>query len=232
MTEEFDVVVIGSGFGGSVAALRLAEKNYRVLVIEAGARFEDHQFAKNSFDLKRFLFFPKIGLLGIQRIDFLRNVLVMSGAGVGGGSLVYANTLYRPPSEFFETGSWAGITDWQSALKPYYDQAEKMLGVNLNPVVTPSDMALKKVANRMGFGSSYRQAPLGVFFGDSGKTQEDPYFGGVGPARTGCTTSLDAARSGPSSVMCRSSSKPSFRPYTQPCSVTTWPPFGFLTDKS
>ena len=105
MQQDFDVAIIGSGFGGSVAALRLSEKGYRVLVIEAGARFEDEDFAKNSFDLKKFLFFPRLGLKGIQRIDFLRNVLVMSGAGVGGGSLVYANTLYRPPKRFFKTGT-------------------------------------------------------------------------------------------------------------------------------
>ena len=102
---EYDVVIIGSGFGGSVAALRLTEKGYRVCVLEAGARFEDKDFAKNSFQLKKFLFFPRLGLKGIQRIDLLRNVMVMSGAGVGGGSLVYANTLYRPPVEFFKTGS-------------------------------------------------------------------------------------------------------------------------------
>ncbi|MFM7014382.1 MAG: FAD-dependent oxidoreductase, partial [Actinomycetota bacterium] len=104
---EYDVAIIGSGFGGSVAALRLSEKGYKVLVIEAGARFEDQDFAKNSFELKKFLYFPKLGLKGIQRIDLLRNVLVMSGAGVGGGSLVYANTLYRPPAKFFQSGSWA-----------------------------------------------------------------------------------------------------------------------------
>ncbi|MEY4989142.1 MAG: hypothetical protein RI933_775 [Actinomycetota bacterium] len=117
----FDVAVIGSGFGGSVAALRLVEKGYRVLVIEAGARFEEHEFAKNSFDLKRFLFFPKLGLTGIQRIDLLKNVLVLSGAGVGGGSLVYANTLYRPPKTFYQTGSWSKIANWESLLEPYYD---------------------------------------------------------------------------------------------------------------
>jgi cholesterol oxidase len=119
---EFDVAIIGSGFGGSIAALRLVEKGYKVLVIEAGRRYADHEFAKTSFDLKKFLFFPRLGLRGIQRIDFLKNVMVMSGAGVGGGSLVYANTLYRPPAEFFTTGSWAGIADWQKTLSPYFDR--------------------------------------------------------------------------------------------------------------
>ena len=184
---EFDVAIIGSGFGGSIAALRLVEKGYRVLVIEAGRRYTDHEFAKTSFNLKKFLYFPRLGLRGIQRIDFLKNVMVMSGAGVGGGSLVYANTLYRPPAEFFTTGSWAGITDWQKTLSPYFDQAERMLGVEVNPFFSPSDAAVKKVAERMGRGDTFRMTPLGVHVGEAGKTVEDPYFGGVGPARTGCT---------------------------------------------
>ena len=177
----------GSGFGGSVAALRLVEKGYRVLVVEAGRRYADHEFAKTSFDLKKFLFFPRLGLRGIQRIDFLKNVMVMSGAGVGGGSLVYANTLYRPPAQFFNTGSWAGIADWQQLLAPYFDQAERMLGVETNPFFSPSDAAVKKVAERMGKGDSFKMTPLGVHFGQPGVNVADPYFGGVGPERTGCT---------------------------------------------
>jgi cholesterol oxidase len=186
LPEDFDVAVIGSGFGGSVAALRLSEKGYKVLVIESGARFEDNDFAKSSFDLKKFLFFPKLGLKGIQRIDLLKNVLVMSGAGVGGGSLVYANTLYRPPARFFTTGSWSDMADWQKLLEPYYDQAERMLGVETNRYLSPADQALKKVSDRLGFGSTFQMAPLGIHFGEEGKTVEDPYFGGKGPARTGC----------------------------------------------
>ena len=189
VSQDFDVAVIGSGFGGSVAALRLTEKGYRVLVIEAGARFEDKDFAKSSFDLKRFLFFPKLGMLGIQRIDLLKNVLVMSGAGVGGGSLVYANTLYRPPAEFFNTGSWAQIADWQTLLSPYYAIAEKMLGVQVNPFFSPADLVLKKVAKSRGVEDSFRMAPLGIYFGDEGKAGKevrDPYFDGNGPRRTGC----------------------------------------------
>ncbi|MFM1785843.1 MAG: hypothetical protein RLZZ108_867, partial [Actinomycetota bacterium] len=153
---DYDVVIIGSGFGGSVAALRLTEKGYRVCVLEAGARFEDHEFAKNSWELKKFLFFPRLGLKGIQRIDFLRNVMVMSGAGVGGGSLVYANTLYRPPASFFNTGSWAGIADWQKLLDPYFTQAEKMLGVVTNPFFSPSDDALSRLAQRRGKADTFR----------------------------------------------------------------------------
>ncbi|MEN9749730.1 MAG: hypothetical protein RL149_808, partial [Actinomycetota bacterium] len=188
---DYDVAIIGSGFGGSVAALRLTEKGYRVLVIEAGSRFRDEDFARTSFDLKRFLFFPKLGLRGIQRIDLLRNVMVMSGAGVGGGSLVYANTLYRPPQSFFETGSWAKLADWQKVLAPYYNQAERMLGVETNPFESNSDRAVKKVADRMGFGGTFRLTPLGIFFGTKrrlapGTASVDPYFGGKGPARISC----------------------------------------------
>ena len=189
-TSDFDVVIIGSGFGGSVAALRLTQKGYRVLVLEAGARFEDHQFAKNSFDLKRFLFFPRLGMLGIQRIDFLKNVLVMSGAGVGGGSLVYANTLYRPPAQFYKTGSWVGLEDWESVLTPHFAEAERMLGVQQNPFFSAADLMVKRSAERMGFGDTFRMAPLGVKFAAEGETpgQEvgDPYFAGEGPARRNC----------------------------------------------
>lgn len=185
--DDFDVAVIGSGFGGSVAALRLSEKGYKVLVIESGARFEDQDFAKNSFDLKKFLFFPKLGLKGIQRIDLLKNVLVMSGAGVGGGSLVYANTLYRPPQKFFTTGSWKDIANWQTLLEPYYDQAERMLGVETNKFYSPADEALKKASDALGFGDTFQMAPLGIYFGEPGKEVSDPYFGGAGPKRTGCT---------------------------------------------
>lgn len=188
---DYDVAIIGSGFGGSIAALRLTEKGYRVLVIEAGSRYRDEDFAKNSFDLKRFLYFPRLGLRGIQRIDFLRNVMVMSGAGVGGGSLVYANTLYRPPASFFKTGSWAKVADWQTLLDPYFNQAERMLGVEINPFESNSDRAIKKVADRMGFANTYRMTPLGIFFGAKKKLAEgthveDPYFGGKGPSRTSC----------------------------------------------
>ena len=188
MAVDYDVVVIGSGFGGSVAALRLTEKGYRVLVVEAGARFADDDFAKTSWNLKKFLYFPKIGLRGIQRIDLLKNVMVMSGAGVGGGSLVYANTLYRPSETFFKTGPWAKIADWQKLLEPYYRQAEKMLGVVTNPFESPSDVAIRAVGERLGFGDTYQLTPVGVYFGQgSGVESPDPFFGGVGPARNGCT---------------------------------------------
>jgi cholesterol oxidase len=186
----YDVVVVGSGFGGSVAALRLTEKGYRVLVLEAGARFEDHEFAKNSFDLKRFLFFPKLGMLGIQRIDLLKNVLVMSGAGVGGGSLVYANTLYRPPKSFYESGSWVGLEDWEKVLAPHFDTAEKMLGVTENRFHSDADKVLLQIAKKRDLEKSFRYTPVGVYFGDAGVEPgtevADPYFSGLGPNRKTC----------------------------------------------
>ncbi|MFD4537362.1 GMC oxidoreductase [Kitasatospora sp. NPDC058397] len=194
---DYDVVVVGSGFGGSVAALRLTEKGYRVAVLEAGRRFERDELPRNSWDLPNYLWAPKLGLYGIQRIHLLANVLILAGAGVGGGSLNYANTLYVPPKAFFEDRQWRHITDWQEELAPFYDQAQRMLGVRLNPTVTPSDVHLKAAAEQMGVGDTFHMAPVGVFFGDGqdaggragaapGDEVADPYFGGAGPARKAC----------------------------------------------
>lgn len=186
--EHWDVVVVGSGFGGAVAALRLVEKGYRVLVLEAGARFADEDFARTSIDLRRYLFRPEIGCYGIQRIDTLDNAMILSGAGVGGGSLVYANTLYEPLEEFYDDPQWAHITDWRAELAPYYDQARRMLGVVTNPTHTPADEVMRQVAEEMGVGSTFRYAPVGVHFGEAaGRSATDPYFGGAGPERRGCT---------------------------------------------
>lgn len=184
---DFDVVVIGSGFGGSVAALRLTEKGYRVAVLEAGKRFADDQLPKTSWDLRNFLWAPQLGCYGIQRIHLLRDCLILAGAGVGGGSLNYANTLYRPLRPFYEDPQWAHITDWEAELAPHYDQATKMLGVVTNPTETPSDAVMKDVATEMGVGESYHHTPVGVYYGESGRTAADPFFGGAGPERTGCT---------------------------------------------
>ena len=184
---DFDVTVIGSGFGGSVAALRLTEKGYRVAVLEAGRRFTEKDFPKTSWRLSRFLFIPRLGLRGIQRIHALPDVLVLAGAGVGGGSLVYANTLYQPPDSYFEDIQWRHITDWKSELLPWYDQASRMLGVAKNPYFSPSDQAMRDVAEEMGVGHTFKMAPLGVHFGNGpGVIEKDPYFGGVGPDRHGC----------------------------------------------
>jgi cholesterol oxidase len=184
---QFDVVIIGSGFGGSVSAMRLVEKGYDVAVLEAGRRFADKDFPKTSWRINKFLYFPKLGLRGIQRIHALPDVLVLCGAGVGGGSLVYANTLYVPPTSYFEDKQWASITNWQDELSPWYDQAKRMLGVETNPFFSPSDQAMKDVATEMGVGQTFKLAPLGIYFGNGeGVNAADPYFGGVGFERTGC----------------------------------------------
>jgi cholesterol oxidase len=175
-----------------VTALRLTEKGYRVGVLEAGRRFADDDFAKTNWDVKNFYWAPRLRCFGIQRIRVLKNVVVLAGAGVGGGSLVYANTLYEPQTDaFFKDRQWADIADWKQELTPHYDQAKRMLGVTLNPTVTAADEVLKKVATKMGVGDSYHAAPVGVFFGRDGAKEpgtlvEDPFFGGVGPARNGC----------------------------------------------
>lgn len=183
---DYDVIVIGSGFGGSVAALRAAEKGYRVAVIEAGRRFTNDTLPETSWDLKDFLWAPAIGWMGIQKITALTNVVCLSGAGVGGGSLIYANTLYTPLDDFFADAQWAHITDWKAELAPYYEQASRMLGVVENPTETAADVEMRAVAEEMGVGHTYRHTPVGVFFGEPGKTVDDPYFGGAGPRRTGC----------------------------------------------
>ena len=191
MKPDYDVVIIGSGFGGSVTALRLTEKGYRVGVLEAGRRFADDEFAKTSWNLRKFLWAPRLGMYGIQRIHLLRNVMILAGAGVGGGSLNYANTLYVPPEPFFADPQWKHITDWRGELMPHYDQAQRMLGVVKNPTFTDADRIVKEVADDMGVGDTFVPTPVGVFFGPDGtktpgKTVPDPYFGGAGPARTGC----------------------------------------------
>ena len=185
---QFDVVVIGSGFGGSVTALRLREKGYSVAVLEAGKRFADKDFPKTSWRVNKFLFAPQFGCYGIQRIHFLPDVLVLAGAGVGGGSLVYANTLYQPGDKYFQDPQWAQITDWKRELEPWYDQARRMLGVEENPYFSPSDAAMKVAAEKMGVADTFKMAPLGIYFGKGeGKPASDPYFGGKGPDRVGCT---------------------------------------------
>lgn len=191
MKPDYDVLVIGSGFGGSVTALRLTEKGYRVGVLEAGRRYADDEFAKTSWNLRKFLWAPRLGMYGIQRIHLLRNVMILAGAGVGGGSLNYANTLYVPPEPFFNDPQWRNITDWRAELMPHYDQAQRMLGVVQNPTFTDADRIVKEVAADMGVEDTFVPTPVGVFFGPDdtkapGRTVPDPYFGGAGPERTGC----------------------------------------------
>ena len=186
-TYDYDVVIVGSGFGGSVAALRLSEKGYRVHVIESGRRFADEDFAKTSWDLSRYLWAPRLKCFGVQRIHRLPNVVLLAGAGVGGGSLNYANTLYVPPPAFFQDKQWAHIADWQAELAPHYETASRMLGVVTNPCNGPVEQIMQQTANDLGVGETFRKTPVGVFFGKPGQRVADPYFGGTGPERTGCT---------------------------------------------
>src|SRR3954466_9561331 len=187
---DFDVLVVGSGFGGSVTALRLTEKGYRVGVVEAGPRFEDQDFSSGTLDVKSYLWAPALGMYGIQRIDAVRDTMIVAGAGVGGGSLVYANTLYEPLPAFYRDPQWAHITDWKDELAPFYDQAKRMLGVVENPLRTPADDVMEKVAHDMGVADTFHPTPVGVFFGgperEQGEEVADPYFGGAGPDRKTC----------------------------------------------
>jgi cholesterol oxidase len=179
--------VVGSGFGGSTAALRLTEKGYRVAVLESGRRFDETTFPKTSWRLRSFFWAPRIGLLGIQKLSLLRNVMVLSGVGVGGGSLVYGNTLYEPFPSFFNDARWSHITDWRAELTPFYDQAKRMLGVVPNPTMTAADDVIRAVAEEMGVAETFVPTQVGVYFGEPGVEVRDPFFGGAGPARKGCT---------------------------------------------
>jgi cholesterol oxidase len=182
-----DFLIVGSGFGGAVSALRLAEKGYRVVVLEAGRRWRAEDFPRTNWLLHKFLWAPALGFYGIQRLTWLKEVLALSGAGVGGGSLVYANTLLVPPPVFFEAPRWARLDRWEEKLRPHYETALRMLGAAPATFLGPADLALREVAEEMGRGDTFHQPAVGVFAGEPGKTVPDPYFGGEGPPRTGCT---------------------------------------------
>lgn len=200
---DHDWLVIGSGFGGSVSALRLAEKGHRVKVLEAGSRYEDEDFAKTTWNLRRYFFAPKLGLKGIFKMSLFKHLFVISGSGVGGGSLGYANTLYRPRdgSAFYRDSQWAGLADWNAELAPHYDTAEHMLGVTDFDGEGPADRLLKELGEELGVRDTYRTTRVGVFFGEAGETVPDPYFGGEGPERAGCI------RCGACMVGCRFNAK-------------------------
>jgi cholesterol oxidase len=183
---DFDWLVIGSGFGGSVSALRLAEKGHSVGVLECGRRFADHEFPKNTADLKRYFWNPRLGMKGIFRLTNFKDVAVVSGCGVGGGSLGYACTLYVPPKQFFDDRQWADMEDWESELAPHYVEAQRMLGVVENPHEDPADQLLRELGEELGVGETYKRTPVGIYFGERGKTAADPFFDGEGPERTGC----------------------------------------------
>lgn len=183
---KFDVIIIGSGFGGSVSAMRLTEKGYRVGVLEAGKRWLAEDFPGTNWNSRKSLWFPKLGMHGIQRLSLLPDILVLSGAGVGGGSLVYANTLYEPLDPFYADDQWGELTDWKAELAPHFDTARHMLGATENPLDTPADDVMRRVAVKLGVGDTFHPTDVGVFFGEPGVEVDDPYFGGDGPPRTGC----------------------------------------------
>jgi cholesterol oxidase len=183
---DYDWLVIGSGFGGSVSALRLAEKGYRVGVLECGRRFEDRDFAKSAWNFRRYFWMPKLGMRGIFRLTFFKDVLIASGSGVGGGSLGFANTLYRPRPGFFRDPQWAEVAPWEQELGPHYETAERMLGVVPYDQEGPADRLLREYAEATGVADSFKVPNVGVYFGEPGREVDDPFFDGEGPRRTGC----------------------------------------------
>ncbi len=181
----FDVLVIGSGFGGSVAAMRLAQKGYRVGVVEAGRHWQADDFPRRNWNLRKFLWLPSLGLTGVWRLRLLNKVFILSAAGVGGGSLNYANTLYVPPDEVFERPSLKRLGG-KAELGPYYALAQRMLGVTDNPAATDQDALMRETAAELGREGTYRPTPVGIYFGAKGEPAADPYFDGEGPDRLGC----------------------------------------------
>lgn len=184
----YDWIVVGSGFGGSVAGLRLSEQGQRVLMLEKGRRFQSQDFPRNNWDLRNWMWLPELGLRGIFQMTFLRHVTILHGVGVGGGSLVYANTLPTPKEQFFRAKSWAHLRpDWQKELAPHYATAKRMLGATPYPHKTRGDEVLAQIAQDLGRAEHHRPTEVSVFFGEPGKRVPDPYFGGEGPDRVGCT---------------------------------------------
>jgi cholesterol oxidase len=183
---DFDWIVIGSGFGGSVSALRLTEKGYQVAVLECGRRFRDEELPRNYWQLRRMFWAPILGLKGILRLSVFKDIFILSGSGVGGGSLAYAATLYRAPRAYFQHPQWRDLADWESRLAPHYDTAERMLGVNEVPFDSEGDRLLKGIGEHLGCADTFKKTRVGIYFGAPGVTVPDPYFGGEGPSRTGC----------------------------------------------
>jgi cholesterol oxidase len=183
---DFDWIVIGSGFGGSVSALRLAEKGYRVAVLECGRRFRDDELPQSAWQLRRFFWAPKLGMKGILRLTPFKDVFILSGSGVGGGSLAYAATLYRPLNAFYQNPQWRDLDEWKARLAPHYDTAERMLGVSEVPFESSADRILQELGKQLGCAETFQKTQVGIFFGTPKETVPDPYFGGAGPARTGC----------------------------------------------
>ena len=189
MTDCFDYVIVGSGFGGSVSAMRLTEKGYSVLVLERGKRFEDHEFPKSNWNIWKFLWLPALRCYGIFQMTFLNGQLALHGNGVGGGSLMYGNVLVVPDDRLFSAPAWKHLADWKSVLQPHYETARRMLGVTPNPRMTHADEKMREIAEELGKGHTFKPTEVGVFFGKPGEEEQtipDPYFGGEGPDRAGC----------------------------------------------
>jgi cholesterol oxidase len=182
----FDFVVIGSGFGGSVSAMRLVEKGYRVLLLERGKRYRAEDFPRINWNIFKYLWLPSLRCFGIMGINLFKDMLILNGSGVGGGSLVYAATLIRPGKDFFEAAEWQGLADWEAELAPHYDMAERMLGVTTNPRLWPADHLLYEIATELGREQTFRPTPVAIYFGEAGQAVPDPFFNGEGPVRSGC----------------------------------------------
>src|SRR5664280_728111 len=198
---DYDWLVIGSGFGGSVSALRLAQKGYSVGVLECGRRYSDSDVARSAWDLRRYYWWPRLGLHGTLRMSVFRDMAILSGSGVGGGSLVYSAVHYRPPDSFFEDPQWADLEDWKLELEPHYDEVERMLGISDYGRETVADGLLADIAGEDGYGDTYRTSRVAVFQGEPGRLVPDPYFGGEGPARSGCRSA------GACMIGCRNNAK-------------------------
>ncbi|KKL85446.1 hypothetical protein LCGC14_1954620, partial [marine sediment metagenome] len=183
---DFDYIIIGSGFGGSVSAYRLTLKGYRVLVLEKGKRLTGHDFPRTNWDLRRWMWLPLLRFFGFFKLTFFRHLTVLSGVGVGGGSLVYANVLAVPGKEFFTQKSWSDLADWEEELRPFYEDALTMMGASPNPRMETGDRALRTLSAEIGKEEHFRPTRVSVFFGEPEVTVPDPYFNGKGPARTGC----------------------------------------------
>ena len=186
MQQVYDYVIIGSGFGGSVSAMRLTEKGYSVLVLERGKRFEDRDFPKSNWNLPKYLWLPALRFHGFFEMTFMNGLLALHGSSVGGGSLTYGNVLIEPDDRLFSAPSWSHLNDWKKELQPHYATARTMLGVTRNPRLLPADAVGKQIAESLGYGHTFEPLPVGVFFGEENKTVADPFFGGAGPERTGC----------------------------------------------
>ncbi len=184
--QTYDYVIIGSGFGGSVSAMRLKEKGYSVLVLEKGKRFRDQDFAKRNWQFWKYLWLPAVRAHGILQISILKGIMVLHGVGVGGGSLGYANVLEVPTDETFATPAWNTPIAWGQVLRPHYETARRMLGVARNPKLWKADEVLRQIAEERGMGHTFRATDVGAYFGEPGVTVPDPYFGGAGPERAGC----------------------------------------------